>query len=188
MKQADELLDEQEFYEKMQRYRLAPIGNQKEVTRAFEDVKQWIRDNYTVTEDKMKQRFEELLKREGVWDAFNESLTRNGMELGKKWWATLAETEEQTILDEAKALVYGDRENDYSHPYYDFGCTSELWTAYLKSKYKIDFSLEREDIGLMMVLFKVSRESRHPKRDNLVDGAGYLETVQRVIDKRKDEA
>ncbi len=46
LKRANDRLNEQEFYEKMQWYRFVHTTNQEEVTKAFEDVKQWIRDNY----------------------------------------------------------------------------------------------------------------------------------------------
>ena len=46
LKQANNRLNEQEFYEKMQWYRFVHTTNQEEVTKAFEDVKEWIRNNY----------------------------------------------------------------------------------------------------------------------------------------------
>ena len=41
-----EALDSQDFYEVMQCYRHSPMAEQHNIVRAFEDVKQWIRDNY----------------------------------------------------------------------------------------------------------------------------------------------
>jgi hypothetical protein len=46
-KLANERLDWQEFYEVMQTYRHAPMAEQHKVINAFEDVKQWIRENYS---------------------------------------------------------------------------------------------------------------------------------------------
>lgn len=40
-----DILEEQEFYDLMQRYRHAPVTNQTVVTEAYEAVKQFIRDN-----------------------------------------------------------------------------------------------------------------------------------------------
>lgn len=45
-KLADERLDWQDFYEVMQTYRHAPMTEQHKVINAFEDVKEWIRQNY----------------------------------------------------------------------------------------------------------------------------------------------
>ena len=41
-----EVLDSQDFYEVMQRYRHSPISEQHNVIKAFNEVKQFIRDNY----------------------------------------------------------------------------------------------------------------------------------------------
>lgn len=45
-KLADERLNWQGFYEVMQTYRHTPITEQHEVIKAFENVKEWIRQNY----------------------------------------------------------------------------------------------------------------------------------------------
>jgi hypothetical protein len=42
-KDRDEKIESQEFYDLMQKYRHAPISNQKEVLLAFEEVKKFIR-------------------------------------------------------------------------------------------------------------------------------------------------
>jgi hypothetical protein len=41
-----EILDSQDFYEVMQRYRHSPIAGNHNVVKSFNEVKQWIRDNY----------------------------------------------------------------------------------------------------------------------------------------------
>jgi len=41
---------------------------------------------------------------------------------------------------------------------------------------------------LAMAWVKICREIHQQKRDNLVDGAGYLGTVQMVIDERNRRA
>ena len=84
-----------------------------------------------------------------------------------------------SILEEADRLVNGARTQDYGHPYYDFGRTAAIWTALL------GFPVTAEQVGLCMVGVKLSRECHHHKRDNLVDAAGYLATVDKVIVKRE---
>jgi hypothetical protein len=99
---------------------------------------------------------------------------------------------EETILEEAQRLIHGDRNQAYGHPLDDFGCTASLWTSYLKHKYNPlgpDVpELEPEDVGLMMVLLKISRQANAPKRDNLVDGCGYFGTVEMVLDEKARRA
>lgn len=91
----------------------------------------------------------------------------------------------KSVLVEAEGLVHGDRNESYGHPLDDFGCTASMWTAYLKHKYKFLGVIAPEDVGLMMVCVKLSRQANAPKRDNLVDGAGYFETVNMVLDEKE---
>jgi len=39
-------LDEEEFYNLMQKYRHTPITNQEETVKSYEEVKTWLRKNY----------------------------------------------------------------------------------------------------------------------------------------------
>jgi hypothetical protein len=97
--------------------------------------------------------------------------------------ATRAEpcdTEPPTILEEANALVYGDRQGDYGHPREDFTRTAILWTGVLHHKLADGEHITPEDIALCMVQVKVSREVNKPKRDNRVDGAGYFLCLDRL--------
>ena len=98
--------------------------------------------------------------------------------------------EEPTILDEAKALVWGDRNAAYGHPADDYARTGAIWGALLHEWAKKSASSETpipipaELAALCMVGVKLSREVNAPKRDNRVDGAGYLACVDR-IERRK---
>ena len=88
--------------------------------------------------------------------------------------------EDETILEEAQRLVHGDRGTDYGHPFFDFSRTAKIWSAIL------DIQVTPEKVALCMVGLKISREVNMPKRDNRVDGAGYFETLQMVMDKKKE--
>ena len=41
-----------------------------------------------------------------------------------------------------------------------------------------------EQVGLCMVQVKVARQMYKPKRDNLVDGAGYFATLEKMEDEK----
>jgi hypothetical protein len=84
----------------------------------------------------------------------------------------------ESILQEAERLVHGDRGADYGHPLDDFSRTALMWSAIL------DAEVTAEQVGLCMMAVKISRQCNRPKRDNMVDAAGYAETVQMCISER----
>lgn len=85
----------------------------------------------------------------------------------------------KTILEEAQDAVYGDRQDDYGTVTENFGTIARLWSAVLKTK------VTKEQVGLCMVQVKVARQMFKPKRDNLVDGAGYFATIEKMGNERK---
>ena len=82
----------------------------------------------------------------------------------------------QTILDEAKALVWGDRQRDYGHPREDFARSAALMSAILGAEVRTD------QVPLLMIAVKVSRLCERYKRDSVVDLAGYAATLERVME------
>jgi hypothetical protein len=94
--------------------------------------------------------------------------------------------EPETILQEAQRLVHGDRQGTYGHPYDDFAKTAKIWTGILMDKLRLGVEIERTDVPLCMVGVKLSREVNQHKRDNLVDGAGYFETLS-LVHSRQEE-
>jgi hypothetical protein len=107
-------------------------------------------------------------------------------ETGAAYMGVVVEDEiEETILEEAQRLVHGDRQDDYGHPLDDFTKTGLIWTACLIDKLKPDAVVDAEDVALMMVGVKISRQVNRPKRDNLVDGSGYFATLDMVIKERE---
>lgn len=85
----------------------------------------------------------------------------------------------RSILDEAKKIVHGDRGENYGHPFEDFSRTAQIWSAVL------GINVTPEQVALCMVGVKISREVNRPKRDNIVDGAGYFETLDMVKKERQ---
>jgi len=75
------------------------------------------------------------------------------------------------ILDSAKLIINGERQDQYGNPEDSFALIAEFWTSYLK---RINRDLNKRDVALMMSLLKHAREVYQVKADNLVDAAGYL--------------
>lgn len=88
-------------------------------------------------------------------------------------------TPEGSILEEAQSLVHGDRGDAYGHPFDDFSKTALIWQAIF------GIPVTPEQVALAMVGVKISREVNKPKRDNRVDGAGYFETLEMVVQRRE---
>lgn len=82
------------------------------------------------------------------------------------------------ILEEANQLVNGDRNKDYGSPLEDFTRTARLWSVIL------GVEVTPEQVGMCMILLKVSRQCNKHKRDNLVDIAGYAHTLEKVFDEK----
>ena len=83
-------------------------------------------------------------------------------------------TERGDVLDEAKSLITGDRNVTYGSPTENFHNIAEFWTTRLSHKLKDGESISGFDVADLMVLLKIARNVVSPKRDNAVDGAGYL--------------
>lgn len=92
-----------------------------------------------------------------------------------------AEHGDASILDTAKMLTSGTRQQDYGHPSEDFERAAQMWTAILSSKLGPDGRVTDEDIPLCMIALKLARQAHRHKRDNLVDIAGYARTAAMLI-------
>lgn len=86
---------------------------------------------------------------------------------------------EETILDEAKRLVFGDREREYAHPSIDGARFADLMNAYYGKRSDLRFTAA--DYPVIMVLCKLARLQNAYKRDTAVDIAGYAEVLARIM-------
>jgi hypothetical protein len=87
-----------------------------------------------------------------------------------------------SILTEAEGLINGPRNETYGHPLDDFNRTAMLWSALL------GHPITAEQVALCMMCVKMSRECHLPKRDNILDIAGYAGCLEKVIDERNRRA
>ena len=94
----------------------------------------------------------------------------------------LSEEKPESILLEAERLTNGDRNEDYGHPLDDFTKTAVMWGVIIGA------DVTAEHIALCMVALKISRELNKPKRDNLVDGAGYFNCLHKLHEERERRA
>jgi len=79
------------------------------------------------------------------------------------------------ILDEAKEIIYGDREKTYGHPSVNLDNIAKFWSVYLKK------DVNAQDVATMMVLLKLARMMNNPDhRDSLTDSVGYLALIERI--------
>lgn len=88
-------------------------------------------------------------------------------------------------LLEADRITQADRQRYYGHPLDNHGTTAEMWHAYLLRRGWTapkggEEALNVRDVCMMNVLLKISRDANAPKRDNLVDGAGYLRNAEQA--------
>jgi|DewCreStandDraft_4_1066084.scaffolds.fasta_scaffold125784_2 hypothetical protein len=85
-----------------------------------------------------------------------------------------------SILDTAKRITSGERQEDYGHPSDDFERAAQMWTAILGEKLHPQEKVTADDIPLCMIAVKLARQAHRHKRDNLVDIAGYARTAAMV--------
>lgn len=79
-----------------------------------------------------------------------------------------------TILEEAAKCVTGPRRRDYGTPEENFGLIASLWSVQIKHE------VTPMQVAMCLILLKVARQSNSPKRDNLVDIAGYAQCASEL--------
>lgn len=87
----------------------------------------------------------------------------------------------ESILVEAERLTNGPRRKAYGHPIDNFSRTARIWSGILGK------DVSAEEVGLCMVGVKLAREVNGHTRDNLVDLAGYANTLAMIATKREED-
>jgi hypothetical protein len=79
----------------------------------------------------------------------------------------------QTLLEAGRAIK--DRGEQYGRAHDLFDLIAQRWRLTVLQRHKIDLSLTREDVGLMMVELKLARMLANPSHaDSAIDAVGYL--------------
>lgn len=98
------------------------------------------------------------------------------------------EPEREHISEEAMRIVYGDREKAYDSPNRNFRKCALMWTGTILEKLKPGEQITANDVALMLNQLKISRESFRPNRENRVDGVGYWECLDRIVEEDERNA
>lgn len=91
----------------------------------------------------------------------------------------------KSVLSEAQALIFGDREKDYGAPKDNLAVVARLWETYLEARLANcggagTFHLTNKDVAMLLLLLKVARLSKSPNhRDSVIDAAGYIGLLER---------
>ena len=91
---------------------------------------------------------------------------------------------ENSVLLDAYNVVHEERDPEYGPALEDFTSLGILWATlinrYLKKQgFKSIPMIPPRVVGNMMIALKINRDVHFPKRDNMVDVAGYAENVER---------
>ena len=90
----------------------------------------------------------------------------------------------EEILRQAKELITGDRNDTHGYAYRNQAEIAEFWNIFLDKKLKPMANITAEDVALMMVLMKISRNSQGKKSnlDNFIDMCGYAAIAGEIND------
>lgn len=89
----------------------------------------------------------------------------------------------ETILQEAQRLVCGARQRDYAHPLDNGLRIAQMWEIILGFP-----GITPQQVMLCMAAVKIARQIATPKRDNLVDLAGYALCAQMATEEEERRA
>ena len=90
----------------------------------------------------------------------------------------------EEILRQAKELITGDRNDTHGDAYRNHAEIAEFWNIFLDKKLQPMASITAEDVALMMVLMKISRNNQGKKNnlDNFIDMCGYAAIAGEIND------
>ena len=86
----------------------------------------------------------------------------------------------QDLLDEAKKLIGGDRQEEYGDKLKNHQNNADLWSVFLQKK------ITAHDVAICMALVKVARLMNQHKKDSYLDMAAYA-AIAGEIEARKNK-
>ena len=99
--------------------------------------------------------------------------------------------ERGAILDKAKAIINGERQQQYGQPENSFPLIAAFWDIYLKHRdfyAEASYHVTAKDVALLMAIYKLAREMNGAgKEDNLIDACGYLALAADMSNYKKGE-
>ena len=87
-----------------------------------------------------------------------------------------------SILQEALEISGESRQRDYGHPLINHERIAAFWNVQLAGK--LTSPIKPREVALMMIALKLAREINTPKRDNILDIAGYVNCID-LIDQKE---
>ena len=90
----------------------------------------------------------------------------------------------EEILKKARDLITGDRNETHGDAFQNHAEIAEFWNIFLDKKLQPMASITAEDVALMMVLMKISRNNQGNKNnlDNFIDMCGYAAIAGEIND------
>jgi hypothetical protein len=89
--------------------------------------------------------------------------------------------DKKSILDDAKDIIYGDREKTYGAPDKNLVAIAGYWANHLNTRFGVYHDITGADVCIMMTLLKAARLGNDvTHRDSLVDAVGYLALLERI--------
>ncbi len=90
----------------------------------------------------------------------------------------------EEILKKARDLITGDRNETQGDAFQNHAEIAEFWNIFLDKKLQPMASITAEDVALMMVLMKISRNTQGKKNnlDNFIDMCGYAAIAGEIND------
>ena len=90
----------------------------------------------------------------------------------------------EEILAEASRIISKDRNLSHRDAFQNHAEIAEFWNIYLDKKLQPMANITAEDVALMMVLMKISRNTQGKKNnmDNFIDMCGYAAIAGEIND------
>jgi len=86
-----------------------------------------------------------------------------------------------SILDDAREIIYGDREKTYGSPDKNLVAIAGYWSNHILTRFGVHHAITGSDVCIMMTLLKAARLGNDiTHRDSLVDAVGYLALLERI--------